>query len=59
MYADYWLKHEAMIDIFATTPEPLNEMMKKYWASTFVPGLFNQKIYSPKDSQENGKVVGI
>jgi coenzyme F420-dependent glucose-6-phosphate dehydrogenase len=30
----------------------------KYWAGTFVPALFNQKIYTPKMSQENGEVVG-
>jgi coenzyme F420-dependent glucose-6-phosphate dehydrogenase len=30
----------------------------KYWAGTFVPALFDQKIYTPKMSQENGEVVG-
>jgi coenzyme F420-dependent glucose-6-phosphate dehydrogenase len=32
--------------------------MKKYWGGALVPALYNQKIYTPKDSQENGKVVG-
>lgn len=30
----------------------------KYWAGTYVPALFDQKIYTPKMSQENGEVVG-
>lgn len=30
----------------------------KYWAGTFVPALFDQKIYTPKMSQENGEAVG-
>ncbi|HZT95731.1 MAG TPA: TIGR03557 family F420-dependent LLM class oxidoreductase [Chloroflexota bacterium] len=30
----------------------------KFWAGTFVPALFDQKIYSPKMSEENGAVVG-
>jgi len=29
----------------------------KYWAGTYVPALFNQKLYSPKMSMENGKIV--
>ena len=32
--------------------------MKKYWAGTFVPALFDQKIYSPAMSEKNGKAVG-
>jgi coenzyme F420-dependent glucose-6-phosphate dehydrogenase len=32
--------------------------MQKYWASTLVPALFDQKIYTPAMAQENGKVVG-
>ncbi len=31
---------------------------KKYWAGAMVPALFNEKIYTPKDSAKNGKVVG-
>lgn len=34
------------------------QAMLKYWASTFVPALFDQKIYSPAMAQENGEVIG-
>lgn len=34
------------------------EPMLKYWAGTFVPALFDQKIYTPAMSARNGKVVG-
>ncbi len=30
----------------------------KYWAGTYVPALFDQNIYTPAMSQENGEVVG-
>ena len=30
----------------------------KYWAGSYVPALFNQKIYTPTMSQENGEIVG-
>lgn len=30
----------------------------KYWAGSYIPALFDQKIYTPKMSQENGAVVG-
>jgi coenzyme F420-dependent glucose-6-phosphate dehydrogenase len=30
----------------------------EYWAGTFIPALFDQKIYTPKMSEENGQVVG-
>lgn len=36
----------------------LNEM-KRYWAGTFVPALFDQKIYTPKMSETNGEAVGF
>ena len=29
-----------------------------YWAGSVVPALYNQKIYTPKMSEENGTVVG-
>lgn len=29
----------------------------KYWAGTYIPALFDQKIYSPKMSEENGAIV--
>lgn len=34
------------------------ELRKAYWAGTFVPALFTEKIYTPKMSQDNGKVIG-
>ena len=34
------------------------EERKKYWAGTFVPALFTEKIYTPEMSEKNGKVVG-
>jgi coenzyme F420-dependent glucose-6-phosphate dehydrogenase len=34
------------------------QAMKKYWAGTFIPALFDQKIYTPKMSAQNGEVVG-
>lgn len=34
------------------------EAQKKYWAGSFVPALFDRKIYTPKESAKNGKVVG-
>jgi coenzyme F420-dependent glucose-6-phosphate dehydrogenase len=34
------------------------ECRKAYWAGTFVPALFTQRIYTPEMSEENGKVVG-
>jgi coenzyme F420-dependent glucose-6-phosphate dehydrogenase len=30
----------------------------KYWASSYIPALFDQKIYSPGMAQENGEVIG-
>ena len=30
----------------------------KYWAGTYVPAMFAQKIYTPAMSQENGEIVG-
>ncbi len=29
----------------------------KYWAGTYIPALFTQKIYTPAMSQENGEIV--
>jgi coenzyme F420-dependent glucose-6-phosphate dehydrogenase len=34
------------------------ESRKAYWAGTFVPALFTQRIYTPEMSEENGAVVG-
>jgi coenzyme F420-dependent glucose-6-phosphate dehydrogenase len=33
------------------------EPMQRYWAGTFIPALFNERIYTPKDSAKNGNVV--
>ena len=32
--------------------------MQRYWAGTFIPALFDQKIYTPAMSAQNGEVVG-
>lgn len=32
--------------------------MPQYWAGTFIPALFNQKIYTPQMPAENGEAVG-
>ena len=32
--------------------------LRKYWAGTYVPALFDQKIYTPAMSAKNGKAVG-
>lgn len=29
-----------------------------YWAATYIPALFTEKIYTPRMSEQNGKVVG-
>ncbi|MGH7825694.1 MAG: TIGR03557 family F420-dependent LLM class oxidoreductase [Candidatus Binatia bacterium] len=34
------------------------ECRKAYWAGTFVPALFTERIYTPQMSEENGRVVG-
>jgi coenzyme F420-dependent glucose-6-phosphate dehydrogenase len=34
------------------------DCFQKYWAGSFVPALYDQKIYTTKMSQENGSVVG-
>lgn len=31
---------------------------QKFWAGSFVPALFNQKIYTPSMAAENGTVIG-
>jgi coenzyme F420-dependent glucose-6-phosphate dehydrogenase len=40
-------------DIAAAIQEQL-----KYWASTYIPALYDQKIYTPKMAAENGAVIG-
>ena len=34
------------------------EARKTYWAGTFVPAMFTEKIYTPEMSEKNGKIVG-
>jgi coenzyme F420-dependent glucose-6-phosphate dehydrogenase len=34
------------------------ECRRSYWAGTFVPALFTEKIYTPAMSEQNGSVVG-
>jgi coenzyme F420-dependent glucose-6-phosphate dehydrogenase len=31
---------------------------KEYWAGTFIPALFTERIYTPQMSEQNGAVVG-
>ena len=32
--------------------------VRKYWAGSFIPALYNEKVYTPRMSAENGEVVG-
>jgi len=32
--------------------------VRKYWAGTFIPALFNERIFIPQVSAENGEAVG-
>jgi coenzyme F420-dependent glucose-6-phosphate dehydrogenase len=32
--------------------------MKKFWAGTFIPALFSERIYTPALSAQNGEAVG-
>jgi coenzyme F420-dependent glucose-6-phosphate dehydrogenase len=32
--------------------------MRKYWSATFLPALFDQKIYTPRMAEQNGAAVG-
>jgi coenzyme F420-dependent glucose-6-phosphate dehydrogenase len=34
------------------------ECRQAYWAGTFIPALFTERIYTPQMSEQNGKVVG-
>jgi coenzyme F420-dependent glucose-6-phosphate dehydrogenase len=43
---------------FTDDAETAVSEMKKYWAGSFIPALFNQKIYTPAMSAENGQAVG-
>lgn len=43
---------------FTDNQEKAIEYKKTYWAATFVPALFTERIYTPKMAEENGKAVG-
>jgi alkanesulfonate monooxygenase SsuD/methylene tetrahydromethanopterin reductase-like flavin-dependent oxidoreductase (luciferase family) len=49
---------EAIEVAYTDDEEKAIECRKAYWAATFVPALFTQRIYTPKMAEENGKVVG-
>ncbi len=34
------------------------QQVKKYWAGTFIPAMYSQKIYTPQMSAENGEAIG-
>lgn len=54
-------KMHKMIELnvaYTDNVEAAIEEQLKYWASTYVPALFDQKIYSPAMAQENGEVIG-
>jgi coenzyme F420-dependent glucose-6-phosphate dehydrogenase len=43
---------------YSDDEEKAIECRKAYWAGTFVPALFTQRVYTPEMSEQNGKVVG-
>jgi coenzyme F420-dependent glucose-6-phosphate dehydrogenase len=43
---------------FTDDKEKAIAIRKAFWAGTFVPALFTEKIYTPKMSETNGKAVG-
>jgi len=43
---------------YTADEEKAIECRKAYWAGTFVPALFTEKIYTPEMSEQNGKAVG-
>jgi coenzyme F420-dependent glucose-6-phosphate dehydrogenase len=43
---------------YTSDEEKAIESRKQYWAGTFVPALFTEKIYTPAMSEANGSVVG-
>jgi coenzyme F420-dependent glucose-6-phosphate dehydrogenase len=51
-------KHIELNVAYTEDTDAAIECQKKYWAGTFIPALFDQKIYTPKMSAENGKSVG-
>ena len=54
-------KMPRLIELNVAYTENIDAAIKeqlKYWAGTYVPALFDQKIYTPAMSQENGEVIG-
>jgi coenzyme F420-dependent glucose-6-phosphate dehydrogenase len=43
---------------FTDDVEQASQDMLNYWAGAFVPAMFNERLYTPSQSAENGKVVG-
>ena len=43
---------------FTTDCERAIECRKAYWAGTYVPALFTERIYTPEMSEKNGSIVG-
>lgn len=49
------------VELFVAYGDRLEDSMErlhKYWAGSFIPALFTNKIYTPAMSQQNGEVVG-
>ncbi len=49
-----------LIELNVEYEQDLNQALAnhlKYWAGTYIPALFDQKIYTPKMSAENGQIV--
>ncbi|HZO74606.1 MAG TPA: TIGR03557 family F420-dependent LLM class oxidoreductase [Ktedonobacteraceae bacterium] len=54
-------KMPRLIELNVAYTENIDAAIKeqlKYWAGTYIPALFDQKIYTPTMSQENGEVIG-
>ncbi|MGH7871068.1 MAG: LLM class flavin-dependent oxidoreductase [Candidatus Binatia bacterium] len=49
--------HE-MLKNFAAGVDKAIEARKAYWAATFIPALFTQRIYTPTMAEQNGAAVG-
>ena len=50
-----------MIEIavdFTEDEDKAIETRQAYWAGSFVPAMFTQRIYTPEGSEQNGKIVG-
>jgi coenzyme F420-dependent glucose-6-phosphate dehydrogenase len=43
---------------FTEDAEKAIECRLAFWAGTFVPAMFTEKIYTPELSEQNGKIVG-